>query len=94
MRNISNERFVASKVLIEFEDGQMSFRIPRGATLADVSEKLAKIVRWQIGQPLFIDVRFTAANGKGYASAYPSSLISQAVEALYRVSSPAACIVD
>ncbi len=93
MRNTSNERFVASKVLIEFEDGQMSFRIPGGATLADVSEKLAKIGRWQKGQPLFIDVRFTAANGNGYTSAHPS-LISQGVEALYRGSSRAARIVD
>ncbi len=52
MRNISNERFVATKVLIQFEDGPLSLGIPRGATLGDVSEKLHNICKVSIrGRP-------------------------------------------
>ena len=58
MRNTSKERFIATSVLIAFEDGSVSFRIPRGATLADVSENLDKIGKEHKGQPLSIDVRF------------------------------------
>ena len=32
MRNISEERFIATKALIQFEDGPLSLCIPRGAT--------------------------------------------------------------
>ncbi len=64
MRNISNECFVATKVQIEFEDGPMSFRIPRGATLGDVSEKLHNICEWHRGGARSIDVRFGAAQGQ------------------------------
>ena len=71
MRNISIERFVATKVLIEFEDGPMSFLIPRGATLGDVSEKLHNICKWHRGGALSIDVRFGAANGSGCTYAHP-----------------------
>jgi len=62
MRNILNELFVATKVQIEFEDGPMSFRIPRDATLGDVSEKLHNICKWHRGGARSIDVRFGAAN--------------------------------
>ena len=95
MRNSSNEDFVATKVLIEFEDGPMSFRIPRGATLADVSEKLDRIGRWHRGQPLAIDVRFGAANDNGRASVHPftSCLISQIMER-HRHSAPSPRVSD
>jgi hypothetical protein len=43
MRNISKERFVATNVLMKFEDGSVSFCIPEGATLADISENLDKV---------------------------------------------------
>ncbi|MGO9545715.1 MAG: hypothetical protein ACLPPF_13095 [Rhodomicrobium sp.] len=72
MRTISNERFVATKVQIEFEDGPMSFRIPRGATLGDVSEKLHNICKWHKGGALAIDVRFGAANQGSRACGLPS----------------------
>lgn len=65
MRTISNERFVATKVQIEFEDGPMSFGIPRGATLGDVSEKLQNICKWHRGGARSIDVRFGATNNGG-----------------------------
>ncbi len=71
MRNISNERFVATKVQIEFEDGPMSFRIPRDATLGEVSEKLHNICKWHRGGALSIDVRFGAANGSVRTYAHP-----------------------
>jgi hypothetical protein len=71
MRTISNERFVATKVLIQFEDGPLSLSIPSGATLGDVSEKLHNICKWHRGGALSIDVRFGAANGSGHSSARP-----------------------
>jgi hypothetical protein len=46
MRNISKERFVATNVLMKFEDGSVSFCIPEGATLADISENLDKVGKW------------------------------------------------
>jgi len=45
MRNISKERFVATNVRMAFEDGSVSFCIPEGATLADISENLDKVGR-------------------------------------------------
>ncbi len=79
MRNISNERFIATDVLIQFEDGPASVRIPRGATLGELSETLHDICQWHRGGALSIDVRFGAANGSGHACAHPlvSSLNSQ-----------------
>ena len=44
-----NEHLVATKVLVKFEDGPVSFRIPRGATLANLSEKFSQIRRWHKG---------------------------------------------
>jgi hypothetical protein len=76
MRTISEERFIATKVLIQFEDGPLSLCIPRGATLGDVSEKLLGICKWRRGGPLSIDVRFSAASGIGRTRAHspvPSS---------------------
>jgi len=73
MRNTSKERFIATSVLIAFEDGSVSFRIPRGATLADVSENLDKIGKDHKGQPLSIDVRFRTPKDprRGVADAHP-----------------------
>ena len=71
MRNTSKERLIATSVLIAFEDGAVSFRIPRGATLADVSEDLDKIGKEHNGQPLSIDVRFRTPKDHGRAPAYP-----------------------
>ncbi len=79
MRTNSNERLVATKVLVKFEDGPVFFRIPFGATLADVSEKFGKIGRWHKGRALSIDVRFGTAFDRPRLSAQvlASSLISQ-----------------
>ena len=65
MRNISKERFIATDVMMEFEDGPVSFLIQRGATLADISENLDQIGKWHTGQPLSINVHFKAANDSG-----------------------------
>jgi hypothetical protein len=81
MRNTSKERFIAANVLVAFEDGSVSFRIPRGATLADVSESLDVIGKDHKGQPLSIDVRFRTLrdSGRSCAAARPlkSSSMSQ-----------------
>ena len=60
MRKISRWSFIATKVLIEFEDGPVFFPIPRGATLAQVSENLDKIGKRHRGEPLAIEVLFKA----------------------------------
>jgi len=75
MSTISNERLIATKVLVMFEDSPVSFRVPSGATLADVSEKVEKIGRWYKGQALSIDARFGTA--RDYAGLPLSPLISQ-----------------
>ena len=84
MRNTSKERLIATSVLIAFEDGAVSFRIPRGATLADVSENLAKIGKEHKGQPLSIDVRFRTPKdpGRGLADAHPRKSSSKPYRAV------------
>jgi hypothetical protein len=79
MRNTSKERLIATSVLIAFEDGSVSFGIPRGATLADVSKKLDKIGKEHNGQPLSIDVRFRSPKDprRGPADAYPLKSFSK-----------------
>jgi len=69
MSSISNERLIATRVLVKFEDGPVSFRVPSGATLADVSEKFDKISRWHKGHALAIELRFDTAFDRSRASA-------------------------
>ena len=73
MRNTSRERFIATSVLVAFEDGSVYFRIPRGATLADVLENRDKIGKKHRGRPLSIDVRFRTpkASGRGRVVGHP-----------------------
>ena len=52
MRKISGRAFVATNILIEFEDGPVFFAISREATLAQVSENLDMISKCHGGQPL------------------------------------------
>ena len=80
MRTISNERFVATKVQIEFEDGPMSVSIPHGATLGDVSEKLHNICKWHRGGALSIDVRFGAAATAAAPARSPRTLLEFSTE--------------
>jgi hypothetical protein len=60
MRKISTERFIATNVMIRFEDGSESFCVRRGSSLADISENLDRIAGRHDGRPLFIDIRFKA----------------------------------
>lgn len=91
MISLSNDRLIAKKVLVKFEDGPVSFRIPRGATLADVSEKFGKIGKWHKGPALSIDVHFGTASDRPRISAQVliSSLISQLTAAGYGADGPA-----
>ncbi len=57
MRNISRERFIATEVPIQIEDGPASFRVLRGQSLARVLEKLHNICQWHRGGALSIDLR-------------------------------------
>jgi len=79
MHHISKERLVATDVLIEFEDGPVSFAIPRGETLADISENLDELGKWHKGRPLSIDVRFRAPQESGSSRVAAHPLISSPV---------------
>jgi hypothetical protein len=69
MREISRWSFIATDVLIEFENGPVFLPIRRGATLAQISENLDKIGKRHGGQPLAIDVLFKAyKNAAGEAT--------------------------
>ena len=72
MRNTSKERFIATSVLIAFEDGFVSLRIARGATLADLSENLDKVGKEHKGQLLSVEVRFRTPKdpGRGLSDAH------------------------
>jgi len=96
MSSSLSERLVATKVLVKFEDGPVSFRIPRGATLADVSEKFSQIGRWHKGPARSIDVRFGTAFDRPRISAQVliSSLISQLAAAGYEPHRPTSRICD
>jgi hypothetical protein len=80
MRNISMARFIANTVLIKFSDGPVFFRVPRGATLADISENLDSIGKWHKGPPISVDVSFKASEQEdGYSRARRVPLISSPV---------------
>jgi hypothetical protein len=83
MRNISKGRFVATNVLMKFEDGSVSFCIPEGATLADISENLDKVGKWH-SKLLSIDVRFKAPNDSGFGCGANHPLISSSISQLAR----------
>jgi hypothetical protein len=79
MRTISTEKFIATTALIEFEDGPVSFRVPSGGTLADISEKMERIGKWHKGQPISIDVRFSVADEDGYSRGVQVSSVTSSV---------------
>ena len=61
MRHFSSDRFIPTDVLIRFEDGSELVTVPRGATLADISETLNRLSLWHCGKALSIDVHFQAS---------------------------------
>ena len=77
MRKISKERYVATNVLMEFEDGSLSFCIPRRATLIDISDNLDRVGKWRTGKLLSIDVCFKASDDSGFGRCadHPSTLL-------------------
>lgn len=83
MRNISKESFVATNVVMAFEDGSVSFCIPQGATLADISDNLDKVGKWH-GKLLSLDVRFNAPDESGFGRSADHPLISSPVSQLAR----------
>ncbi|MFZ1109788.1 MAG: hypothetical protein WAN43_15755 [Rhodomicrobium sp.] len=83
MRNVSKERFVAANVLMAFEDGGVSFCIPQGATLADISENLDRVGK-RHGKLLSIDVRFKAPGESGFGRSPGHPSISSSVSQLSR----------
>ena len=85
MRNILKERFVATNVLMKFEDGSVSFCIPEGATFADISANLDKVGKWHRGKLVSIDVRFKAPDKCGLGCGPDHPLILSSVSQLARI---------
>jgi hypothetical protein len=79
MRDLSKECMVATSALIDFEDGSVSFCIPRGATLADIAENVERIGKWHCGHALSIAVGFSAANRRSPGRDRTPPLISFAI---------------
>ena len=65
MRSLSSDPFVPTDVLIRFEDGSELVTVPRGATLAYISETLNRLSLWHCGKALSIDVHFQASDESG-----------------------------
>jgi hypothetical protein len=84
MRNIAKERFVAANVLRTFEDGSVSFCIPEGATLADISTNLDKVGKWHRGKLVSIDVRFKVPGECGFGCGPDHPLTLSSVSQLAR----------
>jgi hypothetical protein len=59
-------------VLIRFEDGSELVSVPRGATLAYISETLSWLGLWHCGKALSVDVHFQASDesGRRYAPSF------------------------
>ena len=72
MHNLSSDRFIPTNVLIRFEDGSELVTVPRGATLAYISEALSRLSLWHCGKALSIDVHFQASDksGRRYAPSF------------------------
>ncbi len=79
MGKIAKDRYVATNVLMEFEDGSVSFCIPQGSTLTDISENLDKVAKWHAGKLLSVDVRFKQPVESGFGCSSDQPLISLAV---------------
>ena len=84
MRNFLKESFAAANVLMKFEYGSVSFCIPEGATLADISENMDKVGKWHGGKIVSIDVRFKAPDESGFGCDPDHPLISSSVSQLAR----------
>ena len=85
MSNFLKESFVAANVLMKFEYGSVSFCIPEGATLADISENMDKVGKWHGGKLVSIDVRFKAPDESGFGRGPDHPLISSSVSQLARM---------
>jgi hypothetical protein len=75
MRRISKWSFIATNVRIEFEDGPLFFIVPRGATLAQVSENLGNISTCHGGQPLTVEVLFKAHKERAKSHLPPPNIV-------------------
>ena len=69
MRNLSSDRFIPTDVLIRFEDGAELVTVPRGATLAYISETLSRLSLSHCGKALSVDVHFQVPDQSGHRHA-------------------------
>jgi hypothetical protein len=46
-----------SEVTVLFKDAALLFALPRGATLADLAQRLAELDETRLGEPIMIDVK-------------------------------------
>ena len=65
MRNLSNDRLIATNVLIRFADGSELVTMPHSATLAYISETLNRLSLWHCGKALSVDIHFQVPDQSG-----------------------------
>ena len=74
--NILHDQFIATNVLVKFEDGSESYCVSRGVTLEDIAEYVDRSGRWHEGQPVSVYVRFKArGRERGWQRRAPLHLI-------------------
>lgn len=68
MYKIREHRLRPSRVTAVFEDRALSFILAKGATLADLSDRLANLDRRHDGWPVAITVKFSSSPRKAGSS--------------------------
>ena len=79
MRTISEQRLIATKVLIQFEDGPLSLRIPRGATLGIFQRScttFANGIEAALSPSMCVSARRTGAVAPPPIPPYPLRILS------------------
>jgi len=53
----ANNEVANNEVKVVFKDAALMFRLPRGATMEDLAERLAALEDASLGEPVTIDVK-------------------------------------
>ena len=81
MHQIRKSRFEQSRVTAVFEDRALSFILAKGATLEELSDRLADLGQRQDGRPIAITVKFDffVAQGRHWvdsSSGLPAAMLN------------------
>ena len=73
MHQVREHRLRQSRVTAVFEDRALSFILARGATMEELSDRLADLGRRRNGSPVAITVKFGSSSRNAKHSAGPST---------------------